>query len=65
MKARIVAASLILLAAAPASAEVVDRSAAGFEIRDGQVCIPGKARNLLKVDLDQTVFVSPFEYGRK
>ena len=33
MKARIVAASLILLAAAPASAEVVDRSAAGFEIQ--------------------------------
>ena len=39
--------------------------AAGFEIRDGHVCIPSKARNLLKVDLDQTVFLSPFEYGRK
>ena len=37
----------------------------GYEIRDGAVCIPTKARDLLKVDLDQTVFVTPFEYGRK
>ncbi len=37
----------------------------GYEIRDGQICIPTKARDLLKVDLDQIVYVSPFEYGRK
>jgi len=36
-----------------------------YEIRDGTVAIPQKARDLLKVDLDQEVFVSPFEYGRK
>lgn len=38
---------------------------AGYEVRDDAICIPTKARDLLKVDLDQTVFVSPFEYGRK
>jgi arginine N-succinyltransferase len=36
-----------------------------YEIRDGVIAIPTKARDLLKVDLDQEVFVSPFEYGRK
>lgn len=36
-----------------------------YEIRDGVVAIPAKARDLLKVDLDQEVFISPFEYGRK
>lgn len=36
-----------------------------YEIRDGSIAIPQKARDLLKVDLDQEVFVSPFEYGRK
>lgn len=36
-----------------------------YEIRDGAIAIPSKARDLLKVDLDQEVFVSPFEYGRK
>ncbi len=37
----------------------------GYEIREGAICIPAKARDLLKVDLDQNVFVAPFEYGRK
>ncbi len=37
----------------------------GYDIRDGVICLPSKSRDLLKVDLDQTVFVSPFEYGRK
>lgn len=36
-----------------------------YEIRDGVVAIPSKARDLLKVDIDQEVFISPFEYGRK
>lgn len=36
----------------------------GYEIRDGAVSIPGKARDILKIDLDEEVFVSPFEYGR-
>lgn len=37
----------------------------GYEARDGVVGLPTKTRELLKVDLDQEVFVSPFEYGRK
>ncbi len=37
----------------------------GYDIRDGAICLPAKSRELLKVDLDQSVFVSPFEYGRK
>ncbi len=37
----------------------------GYEIRDGVVAVPSKTRDLLKADLDQDVFVSPFEYGRK
>lgn len=37
----------------------------GYDIRDGVICLPSKSRDLLKVDLDQSVFVSPFEYGRK
>lgn len=37
----------------------------GYEIREGVVSIPPKSRDLLKLDLDHEVFVSPFEYGRK
>lgn len=37
----------------------------GYEIRDGVVSIPNKSRDLLKADLDQEVFVAPFEYGRR
>ncbi len=37
----------------------------GFEVRDDLICLPTRSRDLLKVELDQTVFVSPFEYGRK
>ena len=37
----------------------------GYEIRDGTVSIPTKSRDLLKLDLHQEVFVTPFEYGRK
>jgi arginine N-succinyltransferase len=36
-----------------------------YEIRDGVVAVPSKTRDLLKIDLDQEVFISPFEYGRK
>ncbi len=36
-----------------------------YEIRDGVVAIPTKAREILNVDMDQEVFISPFEYGRK
>jgi arginine N-succinyltransferase len=37
-----------------------------YEIRDGVVSIPTKSRDLLKADLDQEVFVTPFDYsGRK
>ncbi|MBC7740829.1 MAG: arginine N-succinyltransferase [Bdellovibrionaceae bacterium] len=37
----------------------------GYEIRDGVISIPTKSRDLLKADIDQEVFVSPLEYGRK
>ena len=37
----------------------------GYEIRDGVVSIPPKSRDLLRLDLDHEVFVTPFEYGRK
>lgn len=37
----------------------------GYEVRDDLICVPAKSRQLLKVELDQTVFVSPFEYGRR
>lgn len=37
----------------------------GYEVRDGVVSIPTKKRELLKVDLDQEVFVTPFDYGRR
>lgn len=36
----------------------------GYEIRDGFVSIPAKARQSLRADLDQTVFVAPFDYGK-
>ena len=36
-----------------------------YEIEDGNIYLPNKTRDLLKLDLDQEVFVSPFEYGRK
>jgi arginine N-succinyltransferase len=34
----------------------------GYEIRDGQVFVPAKTRHLLKLDLNQSVFVTPFNY---
>lgn len=39
--------------------------ASGYEIRDGVVSVPTKARELLEADLDQEVFVTPFDYGRR
>jgi len=36
-----------------------------YDIQDNQVVLPNKTRDLLKLDLDQEVFVSPFEYGKK
>ncbi len=37
----------------------------GYEIRDGQVYVPNKTRSILNLDIDQEVFVTPFEYGSK
>jgi arginine N-succinyltransferase len=37
----------------------------GYEVRDGVLSIPSKSRDLLRLDLDHEVFVTPFEYGRK
>lgn len=37
----------------------------GYDERDGLIAIPPKARALLNVDLDQEVFVTPFDYGSK
>jgi arginine N-succinyltransferase len=36
-----------------------------YEIRDGVIAVPNKTRDLLKIDQDQEVFVTPFEYGKK
>lgn len=36
-----------------------------YEVRDDVVALPQKTRELLKLDLDQEVFITPFEYGRK
>jgi len=36
-----------------------------YEVRDGLIALPNKTRDLLKIDLDQEVFVSPFDYGSK
>ncbi len=36
-----------------------------YEVRDGILALPNKSRDQLKIDIDQEVFVSPFEYGRK
>jgi len=36
-----------------------------YDVQDGQVVLPNKTRDLLKLDLEQEVFVSPFEYGKK
>lgn len=36
-----------------------------YEIRDGIIALPTKTRDLLKVDIDQEIFATPFEYGRK
>ncbi len=36
-----------------------------YEIRDGVIAIPNKTRDLLKIDIDQDVFITPFEYDKK
>lgn len=36
-----------------------------YEIHDGVVAVPAKTRDKLKLDLDQEVFITPFEYGKK
>ncbi len=36
-----------------------------YEIRDGVIAVPNKTRDLLKIDIDQDVFITPFEYGKK
>lgn len=36
-----------------------------YEVRDGVIALPNKTRDVLKIDLDQEVFVSPFDYGSK
>lgn len=35
-----------------------------YEIRDGVVSIPKQSRELLNAEIDQEVFVAPFNYGR-
>ncbi len=37
----------------------------GYEIKEGQVFIPNKTRSILNLDVDQDVFVTPFDYGGK
>ena len=35
-----------------------------YDIREDQIAVPAKTRELLKLDLDQEVFLSPFDYGK-
>ncbi len=35
----------------------------GYEVRDGQVFIPSKTRRILNIEIDQEVFVTPFDYA--
>lgn len=37
----------------------------GYDIQDGYVAVPTKTRDRLKLDLDQEVFVTPFDYGKR
>lgn len=36
-----------------------------YDIQDGYVAVPAKTRDRLKLDLDQEVFVTPFDFGKK
>jgi len=36
-----------------------------YDVQDGQIILPSKTREVLKLDYEQEVFVSPFEYGKK
>lgn len=36
-----------------------------YDIKDGRVILPTKTRSLLELDVNQEVFVSPFEFGKK
>jgi arginine N-succinyltransferase len=36
-----------------------------YDVRDGVLSIPPKSRELLKLELENEVFVAPFDYGRK
>ena len=36
-----------------------------YDTTSSGICLPAKTRDLLKIDLDQSVFVTPFEYGKK
>jgi arginine N-succinyltransferase len=36
-----------------------------YDIQDGNVMVPSKTRDRLKLDLDQEVFVTPFDFGKK
>lgn len=37
----------------------------GYDLKDGGIVIPQKARDLLNVEIDDEVFMAPFEYGGK
>lgn len=37
----------------------------GFDAKEGTVALPAKARDMLQIEIDQQVFVAPFEYGGK
>lgn len=36
-----------------------------YDLRDGVLAVPTKVREALNLDLDQQVFITPFEYGKK
>jgi hypothetical protein len=40
-------------------------SLVSYDVRGNEVCIPRKTRELLKLDLEQAVFICPFYYEKK
>lgn len=36
-----------------------------YDLRDGEIAIPPRVRELLQIDIDEEIFLSPFEYDRR
>ena len=36
-----------------------------YDLRDGEIAIPSRVRELLQIEIDEEIFLSPFEYDRR